>query len=722
MRLVFTGCVLLSLAGTPVVARGETIPPFTARPARPAVAHRAVACFRPPLPGASVALARARFTAQAESLGLAVVARLGDGSPTEGGLTALKNEGRPAHPFDLDPARVVLLKAGDAATLRAAAARLAASGTVEWIEPDCERVITEFPADLSPPDDPLFRDTRQWGLWNAGAAGVYHGLAGADVGARAAWVITCGANDMTLAIADTGVDPAHPDLARSLPGGVPRWLAGRNLADGPAAAWADSNGHGTAVAGVMAALTDDGPHFDSLGVAGVCGGDGRANAGCRIVPLKITTGGYGYTSSFAIADAIVWATRAGARAINLSFAGGGDTRVERAALFYAITRGCVAVVSSGNGGVSGHPAVMYPAAYAAEGLCVSVGASDAWDRRCAFSSYGPSLDLVAPGLDVWTTAPTYPNAFGARWPGVLDGSGTSFAAPHVTGTIGLMVARRPDLADRDAQMLLRASAHDLGAPGRDDQTGWGRLDAAAAVRAADPAFALWHDERAAEVRPTGAWAPLTVVADSFGRFDAATSFSGRLAEKFEATVTLVLPDSFADDAAVWPRVGGTMALRGDFSLAHWAPWAEVAARDGRRVTLRGFLYRVPLEGAAGIEPAPDTSDAWLPLPPDQARIGFTVFGRRAPPPTAATAGAPPAPGLGVVPNPALGPMTVTGPAGAHVRIADLAGRGVRALVLDAAGRAAWDGRDARGVRVPAGLYFARLADGRSPVRRIVRLE
>jgi len=159
----------------------------------------------------------------------------------------------------------------------------------------------------------------------------------------------------------------------------------------------------------------------------------------------MTSGSSGYTSSFDIASAIVWATRAGARAINLSVAGGGDTRVERAALTYAITRGCVAVAASGNSGTTGNPAVLYPAAYAADGLCVSVGASDAWDRRAAFSSYGPSLDLVAPGLDVWSTAPTYPNAFGARWPGYLSGSGTSFAAPHVTGTIGLMVARRPDL-------------------------------------------------------------------------------------------------------------------------------------------------------------------------------------------------------------------------------------------------------------------------------------
>jgi len=435
-------------------AHAEPSPSFTPGPRGASCAREAVALLPPPPAGASLADVRESLAARAASLGLVVVAALDE--PRSSAARPTRVPAAPAaDPFDVDPGRIVRLRAADALALRSAATELAASGAVLWIEPNRERAICDFPADLTLPDDPLMRDTRQWPLWNAGPAGVQHGATGADIGARAAWTVSCGADDVRLAIGDTGVDPGHADLARAFADGTSRWWLGRNVADGPPSAWADSNGHGTAVAGVMAALTNDGAHFDSLGVAGVCGGDGRTNAGCRIVPIKLTTRATGYTSSFDIASAIVWATRAGARAINLSVAGGGDTRVERAALFYAITRGCVAVASSGNSGTTANPAVLYPAAYAAEGLCVSVGASDAWDRRAAFSSYGPSLDLVAPGLDVWTTAPTYPNAYGARWPGYLSGSGTSFAAPHVTGTIGLMVARRPDLADRDAQMILR---------------------------------------------------------------------------------------------------------------------------------------------------------------------------------------------------------------------------------------------------------------------------
>src|SRR4029079_7560684 len=104
-------------------------------------------------------------------------------------------------------------------------------------------------------------------------------------------------------------------------------------------------------------------------------------------------------------------------------------------------------------------------------------------------------------LDIWTTAPTYPNAFGARGTGYLSGSGTSFAAPHVTGTIGLMAALRPELIDTDFQQLLRATAHDLGPIGRDDETGSGRLDAAAGGRAGRGGRGAWAGGRAGEGGP-----------------------------------------------------------------------------------------------------------------------------------------------------------------------------------------------------------------------------
>ncbi|MEO5616938.1 MAG: S8 family serine peptidase, partial [Candidatus Eisenbacteria bacterium] len=505
MRAPIRRYVLLLSCLTSANAGAALSPEFTTGSPGGEGSRECVVQLAAPAPGTRLARAREELARRAATAGLEMVASLGtngpaisdppslqtatiSGSPGLRSTTTSESPGRraattPANPFDLDPERVLLLRARDAAALRAAMTTLRDDPAIEWFEPNFLREPCDFPADLSLPDDPLLRDTRQWGLWNAGAAGVYRGSDGADIGVRSAWALSCGSNHLRLAVADTGVDPNHPDLTRALPDGSPRLVAARNVSTGAATAWADSNGHGTAVAGVMAALTHDGAHFDSLGTAGVCGGDGRGNAGCRLVPIKISPGSTGISSSFEIARAIVHATDSGCRAMNLSFAGGGGSRVERMALYYAITRGCVVVAASGNRGHLSPPAVLYPAAFAAQGLCVAVGASDARDRRAMFSSYGAGLDLVAPGLDVWTTALTYPSAYGARFPGYVAASGTSFAAPHVTGTIGLMAALRPGLTDTDFQRLLRAAARDIGTPGWDAETAWGRLDAAAAVRA-----------------------------------------------------------------------------------------------------------------------------------------------------------------------------------------------------------------------------------------------
>src|SRR5207245_9985781 len=128
------------------------------------------------------------------------------------------------------------------------------------------------------------------------------------------------------------------------------------------------------------------------GIAGVCGGDGRDNAGCRIIPIKITPGHEGLASSVSIANAVLYAADHGARAINISFAGNGPSRLERLALYDAIRRGCVPVAPAGN---RADTAPQYPASYAADGLCVAVGASDPWDRPATFSSSPAGPDLLA---------------------------------------------------------------------------------------------------------------------------------------------------------------------------------------------------------------------------------------------------------------------------------------------------------------------------------------
>jgi subtilisin family serine protease len=698
----------------------------TSRPATPA--PDVIVCFRhaPTPPRLPARLAAAGFT---------LATALEDGLPpahpaptTERRAPALGPD-----PFGTDFASVRLVRAPTGLDPEEAASMLRAEPAVAWAEPNRLYELAAFgepgsrghpagslvapqprgaaapeSARLFHPDDPFYRDGRQWGLRNAATPG-------ADVRAAAAWAVTTGSPDLWLAVADTGVDPAHPDLERTLPDGAPRFAWGANVTAEASGSWADSVGHGTMVMGVMSALTNNGALWDSLGMAGMCGGDGRGNPGCRLIPLKIAAGHARVAATWDIARAILHAVRLGARAVNLSFAGAAPSTLIRQALLHAVTRGCVVVCAAGNQGDTAPGRLEYPAAYAADGLCVSVGASGPDDCRAPWSCFGPGLDLVAPGLDIWSTWPTYPNAYGAIYDGYARWAGTSFAAPHVTGVVGLLSALRPELCDNDCQELLRRGATDLAEPGPDATTGWGRLDAASALALIAPPIAIWHDEAA----PQG-WRAAGVDTLRVGEAGpgALTDWRGaRLAERVEATARVAWPDSFVELPIVWPRVGGTFTLRGDFRVPYFAPWAEVVpgSVDAEGFTLRGYLYRA-LPGAAC-----DTCarEDYAPLPPEQARFGFTAVGRVRRPASAWRA--PEATRLSVFPNPFRSATRVRGPAGGQVEIFDPAGRLVRRIRLGGAGELVWDGTGAAGGSVPPGLYLARLRGDGGPARRLVRL-
>jgi hypothetical protein len=497
-----------------------------------------------------------------------------------------------------------------------------------------------------------------------------------------------------IAIADSGIDPRHPEFAPHARIETAFDATGRGQ-------HADSAGHGTMVAGIIAARIGDGAHLDSLGIAGVCGGDGKQLPECSVLPIHITIGRSNLASSFSIARAIVHATDAGARVLNLSVAGAGRSRLERLALYYATVRGCIVVAASGNRGFMQEQRPLYPAAYSADGLCIQVGATTPHDARASFSSYGPGLDVVAPGENIWSTWPTYPVG-AATWPGYAVGSGTSFAAPFVTGTVGLLVAARPELRDRDAQELLRFTAHDVGPPGADVQHGAGRIDAGRALQAIGPGIGIWHDELAAsrlkEIRTDTLW----IGEDGPGDF--AADASGRVATLYEATATFTLPDSFADTARVWPRVGGTFTVRAGHRLPYFAPWAEVERIGARTVRLRGYVYR--------------SDDRWIPLPPDQLRFGFTVVG-----PLRSTPVSPGPVALRAHPNPFRSSVIIEAPRGGQVAIVDVTGRQVAHHDMAGSRSFHWNGRDSAGNEVKPGIYFVRLhAAGRTVTTRIAKID
>ncbi len=307
-----------------------------------------------------------------------------------------------------------------------------------------------------------------------------------------------GATPVTVAVIDTGVAWNHVDLTsadlwvnpRELPAnrkdddgnGYVDDIVGWNFVDGNNLPW-DFNGHGTLVAGIIAAGRDNG-----VGTAGV-------NPAARIMVLKaMDEGGRGRVS--AIAEAIVYAARHGARVINLSVGGQQLTRTEQLAIEFASAQGAIVVVAAGNEGID-------LADYGPGGArrALTVTATDVSDRRLPATNFGAAIDIAAPGVDVLG-----PRAIGtdllaaARVKGYRRGAnivgpdagyiratGTSFAAPLVAGVASLLFAAHPSLGAADVERILLQSARDIETPGVDRVSGYGRLDAAAAL-AADPRF------------------------------------------------------------------------------------------------------------------------------------------------------------------------------------------------------------------------------------------
>jgi subtilisin family serine protease len=262
-----------------------------------------------------------------------------------------------------------------------------------------------------------------------------------------------------IAVLDTGVDMAHPDLAAKIVS------PGHDFANDDEDA-TDDHWHGTHVAGIAAADTNN-----STGVAGVAWN-------CRILPVKVVDAtGSGWYSW--IIDGIVWATDHGADVINLSLGDVVDDQFLKDACKYAHDRGVVVVASAGNDGTEG---VFYPAAY--DEYVLAVAATDYNDAVAAFSSFGPEIDVAAPGVWILGPAPQWYVGTGAL--PYLFASGTSMAAPHVAGLAALIKSAKPDLPVDDIMKIIRYTADDINKtayPGRDDHAGYGRINMTRALAA-----------------------------------------------------------------------------------------------------------------------------------------------------------------------------------------------------------------------------------------------
>jgi len=329
---------------------------------------------------------------------------------------------------------------------------LAANPAVAWAEPD----YLAYPAATTP-TDPHFPD--QWGL--------------TVIEAPAAWDVTTGSVTIPIAIIDSGVEFSHPDLSNKMwvnPGEI----AGNGLDDDnngyvdDVNGWdfvngdqdpTDDNGHGTQVAGIAAAATNN-----ATGIAGVCWA-------CRIMPVKVMQSS-GVANYSDIAAGILYAAQKGARVINVSLGGYSTSSTLKSAIQTAATTyGAVVVAGAGNDNVS---TKFYPAAYE---QVLAVAGTNQTDTKAALSNYGAWVDVSAPAVGIRTTF------MGGDY-GVVDG--TSFATAFVSGVAGLLRSKNfdwsPDMVRE--QIIHTADDIDNMNPGFEGHLGSGRVNSNQTIRTA----------------------------------------------------------------------------------------------------------------------------------------------------------------------------------------------------------------------------------------------
>ncbi len=398
---------------------------------------------------------------------------------------------KPALPENAPPelqAFVLLRFADPQVDLAAVLNTLAQHPEIEYAQPNHIFAVNPAPptcsAPIDLPNDSLF--VQQWALQT---------IRGPE-----AWEITTGDPNILIAVIDTGTDFDHPDLQTGLwinsgedlnhngkvdasdfnnvdddRNGFVDDLRGWDFTDAPSFPDggdyltrdndpSDEQGHGTAVIGIIAATANN-----RIGIAGLA-------HGCRAMTLRAGTS-QGLLEEDDVASAIVYAVMNNARVINMSF---GDVVVSpmlRDVMRFAHSRGAVLVASAGN---SATDTPHYPSGFAET---ISVGAMNRNDQLASFSNYGATIDVVAPGLGIWTTA------MGDKY---TQFSGTSASAPFVAALAGLLLSHSPDWSNEMVRAALTNSAQDLGERNWDRFYGAGRIDAAAALQIEQAARAEIH--------------------------------------------------------------------------------------------------------------------------------------------------------------------------------------------------------------------------------------
>jgi len=436
---------------------------------------------------------------------------------------------------------------------------LNANPAVVYAEPDYLAHI------IATPNDPLYPG--QWGL--------------TQINAPTAWDVVTGATDVVIAVVDAGLDTSHPDLAGQLwtnPGeiagnsvdddnnGYVDDIHGWNIVDDNANL-SDNTGHGTQVAGVIAAATNNG-----AGIAGVCWN-------CRLMVVKVTQSG-GAANYSDIAAGVNYAAQKGAEVINLSLGGYSDSATLRAAV-EAASETAVVVGGAGNDDKSDP---FYPAAY--DDYVLAVAGTSSSDTKVGTSNYGTWVDVSAPGEVITTTFDG--GGYGST-------SGTSMAVPFAAGLAGLLRSRHPGWSPNTVRAQIVQTADDIDSlnPGYVGQLGSGRINAGQAV--------------ATTAQPLLAYQSHTVDGETGGRpepgstVDLDVTLTNEWADATNVQATLSTSDPYvtmvnatASYGSVGAYASGTNGTSFRFSVSGSAPYAHDISFTLNVTADGGYAVNIPL--------------------------------------------------------------------------------------------------------------------------------
>lgn len=298
---------------------------------------------------------------------------------------------------------------------------------IEYIEEDRIVYAIGKPSPQQPPQ------TIPWGI--------------SRINAPQSWLLST-AYHVNVCVVDTGIQLNHPDLQGNIGWNV-TFVTGTKNGN-------DDNGHGTHVAGTIAAVNN------SIGVVG-------AAHEANLAAVKVLNkSGIGYTSW--VIKGIEWCVANGMDIINLSLGSETYSKSEEDAIKAAYNAGLVILVAAGNDALTGNN-LQYPAVFP-EVLAVS--ATDSNNNIASFSSHGYWVDIAAPGVQILSTA---------RGSTYATKDGTSMAAPHVSGAAAVLLAYNPALTNAEVYARLTSTTVDLGAAGWDQYFGWGLVDLYSALTA-----------------------------------------------------------------------------------------------------------------------------------------------------------------------------------------------------------------------------------------------